>query len=140
MEDERPQRGRRVASGFEQRSIPDRLAEQEAAKPKDPALVLRMLQLQVEALQHELAATSATVVKVARGEKVDEIPQARTMRFKLWVCYSCGGRLGNYDQEKDEMAAHSRDIFWWFHAGKGGYMKTICRQCCAENRVDDTDE
>lgn len=102
-------------------------------------MALRLLEVRVETLQHELAAAVATVTRLARGEPIDEIPKAQVSRAQLWACHSCGARLGNYDRETDVLGVHYRDAFWWVHVGEGGWFKTICRSCCAENRLDYTE-
>lgn len=123
-------------SRFEERTTP--LADRQESKPRDPAVAVRLLEAEVEALKHELSAAVSAVTRLARGEPIDEIPQVQVARHQLWTCSGCGARLGYYDKETDVLAVHYRDAFWWVHVGAGGWFKTVCRSCCTENRLDST--
>lgn len=135
MSDHPPPRRR-----FEERTIDDRpLPDRQVSKPRDPTVALRLMEIEVETLRHELAAAVSAVTRIARGKPVDEIPQAQVARYQLWSCHGCGARLGYYDKEIDVLGVHYRDAFWWVHVGAGGWFKTVCRSCCAENRLDSTE-
>ncbi len=125
---------RRVA--FEERTIPHEPEQEQAREPRDPAIVIQMLTRQIETLKQEQEAAAEAIARLARGEKLDEIPEARPLRFQLWTCYACGARLGMYDKDQDVLQGRYKEWLWWVHTGEGGWFKTVCRSCCAENRLD----
>ena len=56
--------------------------------------------------------------------------------LKYWRCTQCGQPLGILSEDQTELQIKYKDLFLYV---KGGMVRTICRKCGTENRIDDTD-
>lgn len=132
-DDQQPKPAPARRRGFDVRGEPPKPSDRMDAMESALASIVKHM----ETIGHEVGALQGVVTKVVRGEPVDEIHQVHPERDKVWACYNCGNRLGVYDTTEDVMRVRYREVYLWFHAGPGGYIKTVCRSCMAENRVDD---
>jgi len=95
---------------------------------------IEKLERQVKGMEHELS--QLVDIYQNRIEK----PDSMSPLDQIWSCKKCGFRLGIYDPVTDELRIRYRDFFSWVKAGKGGYIKIVCRGCSELNEVRYTPE
>jgi hypothetical protein len=88
---------------------------------------LTKLERQVSGIESEITQL-ASIQEEFKSSNVSPID-------KVWQCDKCGGRLGIYDQKTDELRVRYRDFFAYWKAGKGGYLKMVCRSCSHINEL-----
>lgn len=92
----------------------------------------------IEHQEHAIAALEAAVVRLARGETLEEIPQLSQISEALWTCSKCGARLGTYDAQEDVLRIRRNDLYIWIHPGAGGWTRILCRNCGEDNVTQDS--
>jgi hypothetical protein len=99
--------------------------------PEAMTATIRTLELTIAQLDYAL-------VRLARGEKLDELPPVPSVdRGIMWACTGCGQRLGTYSADDDVLRIKYKDLFIWNHPGAGGWLEMVCWRCGTMNTVRD---
>lgn len=90
----------------------------------------------VQTLISENNATGGLLARLLRNEKVSDVPELTTSPDQLWKCQSCRHRLGTYSPVDDVLRIRVKDSVVRIHVGPGSWVRTICRDCLAENLLE----
>lgn len=82
---------------------------------------LKKIEKHLTGVETELSQLASLQVEF---ESTNVVPSDR-----IWNCTKCGLRLGIYDIKEDELRVRYRDFYAYWKAGKGGYLKLVCRSC-----------